>query len=437
MIVLCFYLFNFLGELVLLVFLVFFYFLCMRAFSLSCLFRVGFNTDLVGVSIAFLTILVFFLIILSGSLDFFKKNNWSMFLRVVLLFLLFLVLLFFCGNFFVFYLLFEMAVLPVFLLIIGWGYRVNRAQAAIYMFLYTFVFSLPFLIFLLVLMMTGYGFRFFNIFYEFFSHKVGGIFWGSFLLVFLVKLPVFLLHMWLPKAHVEAPLVGSIVLAGVLLKLGGYGLYKRVCFFLCDLEVLSSVTSSFFLLGGVLVGFLCLRQVDLKSLIAYSSVVHMAPVVVCFFISRYGGLLAGLFIIFSHGLCSSCLFFLLNLSYYKLGRRSVLVNRGGVTIVPFFSFVWFIFCISNIGFPPSFNFFSELFVVLSVFMCSHYLVFLIFILMLLGGFYRVLLYVSFNHGQKKFFFQNFFIPQKSLLLVFLSLFYLFAFFLFVGLVLCS
>lgn len=329
-----------------------------------------------------------------------------------------------------------MAVVPIFVVVIGWGYRANRLQAALYMFLYTFLASIPFLVFLLYFQLGGYSFIFSQVFYSFFNGLVGSFFWFIFCLVFIVKLPIFFFHLWLPKAHVEAPLLGSIILAGVLLKLGGYGLFKIIEFSYQDFLNLTPILGAFFLIGGCVIGFICIRQIDLKSLVAYSSVVHIAPTALAIFLVNYYGVLGSIMIIFSHGLCSSCLFFILNLSYAKLMRRRYLLNRGGLFFLPFFSFIWLLFCVTNMGFPPTFSFFSELFIIVEVFSYSYFFLFFVFLIMLLRGFYRIMLYIFYNHGGKKFFFNFLLSSIKDNIVVLLSLFYLFLFVFYFLLVLC-
>lgn len=428
--------FTFLGELGFLFILLFLSYFFLIKLLAGFLLGGSFNGDLLGTSIVFLTVLVFFFIVLSGSFDYFKSNSWIKFLCVLVFFLIFLMGVFLCSRFIVFYVLFEMAVLPIFIIIIGWGYRVNRVQSAVYMFLYTFLSSIPFLIFLLFFFLEGCSFFSSENFFLPELSCYGGFFWATFCLVFLVKLPVFFFHLWLPKAHVEAPLLGSMILAGVLLKLGGFGLYKILIFCSKDFIFLCSYMGGFFIVGGFITGLLCLRQTDLKSLIAYSSIVHMAPVVLGIFFIRCYGLMGGLIIMFSHGLCSACLFFILNLSYLRLNRRSYLLNRGGLLFSPYMSFLWLLFCVCNMGFPPSFNFFSELFIVIGVFSYGYVVSFFFFLIMLLRGFYRVMLYLYFNHGEKKFFLFCSLDSLKDLIVCFLSLFYLFSFIFYISLFMC-
>ena len=146
--------------------------------------------------------------------------------------------------------------------------------------------------------------------------------------MFLVKVPVYFVHLWLPKAHVEAPVRGSMVLAGVLLKLGVYGVVRVFTFVRGLFDFFLGYIYFFVVLGGIVVGFACFRQVDLKALVAYSSVCHMSFCLVGFFtVSSMGGL-GGMVVVVSHGFVSSCLFFLLFVFYCRSGSRRLFFNKG-------------------------------------------------------------------------------------------------------------
>jgi len=154
------------------------------------------------------------------------------------------------------------------------------------------------------------------------------------ILAFLVKIPIFIFHLWLPKAHVEAPVAGSIILAGILLKLGGYGLLRVISFILLLGANYNFIWIGIRIIGGFIVSLICLRQIDLKVLIAYSSVAHMGIVLSGLITLSIWGLCGSYTLIIAHGLCSSGLFCLANISYERSGSRSLLINKGILNFIP-------------------------------------------------------------------------------------------------------
>lgn len=197
---------------------------------------------------------------------------------MVLALCLLVIMFFLSSNLIYFYIFFEVSLIPTLVLIVGWGYQPERLQAGIYIMLYTIRASLPLLVSLLVL---GYLYRSFNmILVNYLScvlilYNVNFLWFLGVIIAFLVKLPIFSVHLWLPKAHVEAPIAGSIILAGVLLKLGGYGILRLLMVFFLNDIFISKVLIIISLWGGVITAVICVGQRDIKSLIAYSSVGHI------------------------------------------------------------------------------------------------------------------------------------------------------------------
>lgn len=264
------------------------------------------------------------------------------------------------------------------------------------MIFYTLVVSLPLLVSLLLFMGDGS-------FLILFSHfSIDRVLFLFFVFVFLVKLPIYGVHSWLPKAHVEAPLSGSMVLAGVLLKLGIYGLVRFVHFSFLFFYDFGSYLLIVGLWGGVLSCLMCLRQSDTKSLVAYSSINHMSVAfasVACFFLVG----LRGTYIIgFSHGVISPCMFFMVYVSYWRLHRRRVFVVKGLNVSFPVFSLWWFIVISSNMGVPPSMRFFSELCMIGGL--VSFDLVGAVFLLFVFffSGVYGIYFYCIHMHGLSRF-----------------------------------
>jgi len=253
---------------------------------------------------------------------------------------LILLITFFVRDLFSFYFFFEFSILPTIIIIIGWGYQPERLQASIYFFFYTLVGSIPLL--LLILRFKGKSF----IFYERTVSLRSRIFLVRFFILsgltaFLIKIPIFFVHLWLPKAHVEAPVAGSIILAAVLLKLGGYGIIRVINFLIFYFIKVRIYIYRLGLLRIIFVGAICCRLNDIKALVAYSSVAHIAMVICgCVSLTKWG-LIGAFIILIAHGLRSSGLFCIVNIYYERSLRRRIYLNKGLIILFPLFTFLVF------------------------------------------------------------------------------------------------
>jgi NADH-ubiquinone oxidoreductase chain 4 len=225
------------------------------------------------------------------------------------------------------------------------------------------------------------------------------------ILGFLVKFPMYGLHFWLPKAHVEAPVGGSIILASLLLKLGGFGIILVLpaspsC-------VLTTLLASVRLFGGVCVAVLCTRQRDLKVLIAYSSVRHLRLVIRCIMMKTLLLFIGAMVIIVSHGLSSPGIFYGAAVLYKRTNSRNIFLNIGGRGAAPAFTLWWFLLAIANIGAPPMLNLIGELVSITGVLTVNLLFCVQTIFLIFLGGAYTLILYASTQRGQKKNNFNSF------------------------------
>nr|AAF77378.1 NADH dehydrogenase subunit 4 [Drosophila simulans]AAF77389.1 NADH dehydrogenase subunit 4 [Drosophila simulans]AAF77403.1 NADH dehydrogenase subunit 4 [Drosophila simulans]AAF77416.1 NADH dehydrogenase subunit 4 [Drosophila simulans]AAF77429.1 NADH dehydrogenase subunit 4 [Drosophila simulans] len=326
-----------------------------------------------------------------------KYNNYkNLFLLNIVILLLLLILTFSSMSLFMFYLFFESSLIPTLFLILGWGYQPERLQAGVYLLFYTLLVSLPMLIGIFYVMNKIGSMNFYLMNNFMFNYD---LLYFCLLCAFLVKMPMFLVHLWLPKAHVEAPVSGSMILAGIMLKLGGYGMLRVIAFLqLMNLKY-SFVWISISLVGGVLVSLVCLRQTDLKALIAYSSVAHMGIVLSGLLTMTYWGLSGSYTLMIAHGLCSSGLFCLANVSYERLGSRSMLINKGLLNFMPSMTLWWFLLSSANMAAPPTLNLLGEISLLNSIVSWSWISMIMLSLLSFFSAAYTLYLYSFSQHGK--------------------------------------
>nr|YP_009725893.1 NADH dehydrogenase subunit 4 [Dianemobius fascipes]QHQ73090.1 NADH dehydrogenase subunit 4 [Dianemobius fascipes] len=356
----------------------------------------GMGIDLMSYGLIMLSVWISLLMVLASvSVSKFGLNE-KFFLFLILILLLFLVLSFSMLSMIGFYLFFEASLIPTLILIIGWGYQPERIQAGIYLLFYTLLASLPMLIGVLKIL-SDKGTLEFNLMEG--CEVKNLLMYMSLIGAFLVKMPMFLVHLWLPSAHVEAPLAGSMILAGVLLKLGGYGLLRM---FKLMVEVgvkFNFLWISISLIGGCLVSCICLRQVDMKSLIAYSSVSHMGILLGGLMTLNGWGMMSAYTMMISHGLCSSGLFCLSNTCYERTGSRSMMINKGMLTLMPSMSLWWFLLCSSNMAAPPSLNLMAEMGLFMSLISWNSFNGIWLGVMSFLSAGYSLYLYSYSQHGK--------------------------------------
>nr|WLW10970.1 NADH dehydrogenase subunit 4 [Arboridia sp. 1 NZ-2023a] len=353
--------------------------------------------DYFSYGLIILSILIVSLMVISSN-TIYHNLYYNMFLFMCLVLNLILVIIFSSLNMFIMYVFFEFSLIPLMVLIFGWGYQPERLISGLYLFFYTLFASLP-LFLLIIYLFKNNNSLFFDMKY---INSFSFIFHFCLIFAFLVKLPMFMIHFWLPKAHVQAPISGSMILAGLLLKIGGYGILRFMFIFEEMFIYYSYIWYSLSIVGGILVSLICFTQCDVKCLIAYSSISHMSLCLIGLLSMSKWGILGAYLMMISHGLCSSGLFCLANMSYDRFSSRSFYLNKGLLMFMPSMSSMWFLFSSFNMGCPPSLNFFSEIFILNSMMMYWFNSLYYFLFISFFSACFSLFLFSYTQHGSSNF-----------------------------------
>ena len=345
--------------------------------------------DLLRKSLVLLSIWLIMLMIITQKRVNYKK---LLFINMIVL-LVRLVFTFNTTNIIIFYFFFEWSLIPIFFIIIGWGYQPERLKASLSLFFYTLFASLPLLISIVIIINWSGSVKLRIII----TQGMPNFLWTITVLAFLVKFPMYFVHLWLPKAHVEAPVSGSIILAGVLLKLGGYGIIRLIR--VTNIRIISSQIIALALIGGGILGVLCIVQRDIKVVIAYSSVVHIALVIAGRLRLTKWGFEGVLIIILAHGVCSSGIFAAANMIYERRHSRRFFFNSGLLNRRAIFRIVWFVLIVANFGGPFTYNLLGEILLILNLSSLAINSLSVVLFLSFFSAAYRLILYRSTNQGQ--------------------------------------
>lgn len=322
-----------------------------------------------------------------------------------------------------FYIFFESVLIPMFVIIGVWGSRERKIRAAYFFFLYTLLGSVLMLLSILYVYYQV-GTTDYEVLLTFsFSPLEQKVMWFSFFASFATKVPMVPVHLWLPEAHVEAPTAGSVILAGVLLKLGTYGfirfsfaMFPEACFYFAPFVYSMSVV------GIIYTSFTAIRQSDFKRIIAYTSVAHMNLVMLGLFSFNVIGLEGAVLQSLSHGFVASALFLIIGVVYDRHHTRMVKYYGGLVHTMPLYITVFLFFTMANIGLPGTGSFVGEFLILAGSFKSNTTITFLGATGMIIGGCYSLWLFNRIAYGNLKTqYFNNYLDLTKRELLIFFPL----------------
>jgi len=330
------------------------------------------------------------------------ERNLKEYLISFLIMEFFLIGVFCILDLLLFYIFFESVLIPMFLIIGVWGSRERKIRAAYFFFIYTLLGSVLMLLSILYIY-SEIGTTDYEVLLTFsFSKLEQNILWLTFFFSFASKVPMIPVHLWLPEAHVEAPTAGSVILAGVLLKLGTYGfirfllpLFPEACFYF------SPFVYSLSALGIVYTSFTAIRQTDFKRIIAYTSIAHMNLVMLGIFSFNTIGIEGAILQSLSHGFVASSLFLIIGIVYDRHHTRIVKYYGGLVHVMPLYSFIFLFFTMANIGLPGTSSFIGEFLILVGSFKTNTSITFLGATGMVIGGCYSLWLFNRIIYGNLK------------------------------------
>nr|AHJ39833.1 NADH dehydrogenase subunit 4 [Haematopinus asini]AHY04289.1 NADH dehydrogenase subunit 4 [Haematopinus asini] len=335
------------------------------------------------------------------SVSMVSLRNASKYSYLIVLLLISSVCFFTVSSWLMFFVFFEFSLLPIFLVLTFDGEQPERIRAGRYMMLYTVIISIPFLLSVVSLNNSGVCWIYDS------QYLLGHVSHSSlffFCLVggFLVKVPLFWLHSWLPKAHVESPIWGSIFLAGVLLKFGAYGLIRSLFITLPDLWLMS-VILSFGLLGACYSAGLAFLSSDVKVIVAYSSVSHMNACVVGLMMLKQFSWKSVVLVSVAHSLSASILFYMVTMIYALVGSRSLFICKSIVSLYPGMVMFCFLAWSLNVGVPPTLGFLGEFCTVLVVTGVWWFLSLGLLLSIFVNSGYSMIVFGCLSHGLKSWF----------------------------------
>nr|UAT98547.1 NADH dehydrogenase subunit 4 [Neoalcathous huangshanana] len=373
--------------------LFFYFFISYNVFDYFCFVSYYLMLDKLSYLFCCFSIWIFIIVFISSFMMYYLDFLSIFYIFCFHFLLMFLIMDFIVVDFFYFYFFFECSLVPLILMIFGWGYQPERLGAGFFLIFYTLFGSFPFL--LSIFFLNSYLGYFNYLFYSFINSNYLMFF---ILFSFLIKFPFFGFHLWLPKAHVEAPTFGSMILAGIMLKLGGYGFIR------CSLYIYYFLFNyGYFFIGSCLFGCLyismfCMIQSDLSILVAYSSICHMSLVICGLFTLTSLGYIGSVSFMIAHGFVSSGLFYLIGIIYDRLGSRSFFIVSGLLNYLPSLSMFWFFFCVMNMSCPPSLNLFSEICLIISILSWSFKTFFFFLFILFFSACYSIMIFSLTQHG---------------------------------------
>jgi len=360
---------------------------------------ISYHVGLDGLSLPFVVLTTFLISIsILASFNSIKKRITEYMISFLVLESL-LIGMFSSLDIILFYIFFESVLIPMFLIIGIWGGK-RRIYASFKFFLYTLAGSLLMLIAILVIFWNVGSTDLSALMSVNFSKETQIWLWLAFFTAFAVKVPMWPVHTWLPDAHVEAPTAGSVMLAGILLKMGGYGLIRFSLPLFPEASIFfAPFVFTLSIIAIIYTSLVALVQTDMKKLIAYSSVAHMGFVTLGLFTFKIQGVQGAVMQMISHGLVSAALFLCVGLIYDRMHTREIKSYGGVVNVMPFYSFSFMVFMLASVGLPGTSGFVGEILVLISAFGYSPWLALLAGSSLILGAAYMLWLYKRVVFGE--------------------------------------